>query len=189
MQLVAKSALQMLPCRRYSLDWSLSTFLSPFIRLFLSPPLKPCGYSTFLIIMQKVRFSPNLYTTAWHVLRNDLHDLRLKVQTGLSFCRWRCWGWVYKNQYQNEHQKAYLCGYGTCLIMMKHVSFSPNLYTTACQFNVMFLVTFNQIHRKWYRLIILFKYTDYPFSLPLPLFSTKRRIERKKRKRRKPGVR
>ncbi len=54
-----------------------STFLSPFIRLFLTPPLKPCGYFTFLIMMQKVPFSPNLYTTAWKVLRNDLHDLRL----------------------------------------------------------------------------------------------------------------
>jgi hypothetical protein len=32
---------------------------------FFSPsPLKPCGFSTFLIMMQKVPFSPNLYTTA-----------------------------------------------------------------------------------------------------------------------------
>jgi hypothetical protein len=36
------------------------------------------------------------------------------MQTGLSFCRWRCWGWVYKNQYQNEYQIAYPCGYCTC---------------------------------------------------------------------------
>jgi hypothetical protein len=26
--------------------------------------------------MKNVQFSPNLYTTAWHVLRNDLRDLR-----------------------------------------------------------------------------------------------------------------
>jgi hypothetical protein len=30
--------------------------------------------------MRKVPFSPNLYTTAWKVLRNDLHDLRLKCK-------------------------------------------------------------------------------------------------------------
>jgi hypothetical protein len=32
---------------------------------------------------------------------------------------WRCWGWVYKNQYQNEYQ-----------MNMEHFPFSPNLYTT-----------------------------------------------------------
>jgi hypothetical protein len=30
--------------------------------------------------MQNVPFSPNLYTTAWHLLCNDLHDLRLKCK-------------------------------------------------------------------------------------------------------------
>jgi hypothetical protein len=36
------------------------------------------------------------------------------------------------------------------LIMMKHVSFSPNLYTIACQFYVMFLVTFKREgHHVW----------------------------------------
>jgi hypothetical protein len=35
------------------------------------------------------------------------------------------------------------CGYWIpAWWMMKHVSFSPNLYTTICQFYVMFLVTF-----------------------------------------------
>jgi hypothetical protein len=88
MQWMTNSALQLIPCRRYSLDWSLSTFLLPFIRLFLTLPLKPCGYFTFLIMMQNFPFSPNLYTTAWHVLLNDLHDLRLKeMQTGFSFFR------------------------------------------------------------------------------------------------------
>jgi hypothetical protein len=52
-----------------------------------------------LIMMQKVPFSPNLYTTAWNVLRNDLHDLRLKCKLAFPSAGWRCWGWVYKNQY------------------------------------------------------------------------------------------
>ncbi|EFX87416.1 hypothetical protein DAPPUDRAFT_97041 [Daphnia pulex] len=38
---------------------------------------------------------------------------------------------VYKNQYQNEYQMAEPCGYCTCLIMMQHVQFSPNLCNTA----------------------------------------------------------
>jgi hypothetical protein len=38
--------------------------------------------------MLHVSFSPNLSAVAWHVLRNDFHDLRLKkMQTGLSFFR------------------------------------------------------------------------------------------------------
>ncbi len=56
--------MQLLTCWIYSLDWSLSTFLSPFIQFFLTPPLKPCGFFTFLIMKQHVSFSPNLYTTA-----------------------------------------------------------------------------------------------------------------------------
>ncbi len=45
---------------------------------FFSPtPLKPCGYFTCLIMMQHVSFSPSLYSTAWHVLRKDLRDLRV----------------------------------------------------------------------------------------------------------------
>jgi hypothetical protein len=37
------------------------------------------------------------------------------------------------------------CGYYTCLIMMKHVLFSPNLYTTALTvLHVMFTVTFKR---------------------------------------------
>jgi hypothetical protein len=102
--------------------------------------------------MKNVQFSPNLYTTAWHVLRNDLRDLRKWRKCKLAFpsLGWRCWGWVYKNQNKNEYQIAYPCGFCTCLIMMKHVSFSPNLYTTACQFYVMFLVTFKREgHRVW----------------------------------------
>jgi hypothetical protein len=116
-------------------DWSLSIFLSPFIRFFLTltSQLKPCGYFTYLIMMLHVSSSPNLYTTALTVLRNDLHDLRKWRKCKLAFpsvgCRW--WGWVYKNQNQNEYQMAEPCGYCTCLIMMKHVQFSPNLYATA----------------------------------------------------------
>jgi hypothetical protein len=82
--------------------------------------------------------------------RNDLHDLRLKCKLVFPSLGRRCWGWVYKNQYQNEYQIAYPCGYSTCLIMKQHVSFSPNLYTTACQFYVMFLVTFKrERHGNW----------------------------------------
>jgi hypothetical protein len=76
--------------------------------------------------------------------RNDLHDLRLKCKLAFPSAGRRFWGWVYKNQYQNEYQIAYPCGYSTCLIMLKNVSFSPNLFTTACQFYVMFLVTFKR---------------------------------------------
>jgi hypothetical protein len=37
------------------------------------------------------------------------------------------------------------CGYYTCLIIMKHVPFSPNLYTTALTvLHVMFTVTFKR---------------------------------------------
>jgi hypothetical protein len=65
-----------------------------------------------LIMMKNVQFSPNLYTTAWHVLRNDLRDLRKWRKCKLFFpsLGWRFWGWVYKNQYQNENQIAYPCG-------------------------------------------------------------------------------
>jgi hypothetical protein len=39
-------------------------FSFSFYTIFFSPsPLKPCGYSTFFIMMQNVPFSPNLYTT------------------------------------------------------------------------------------------------------------------------------
>jgi hypothetical protein len=37
------------------------------------------------------RFSPNLYTTAWQVLR------------AFPSAGCRCWGWVYNNQYKNEY--------------------------------------------------------------------------------------
>ncbi len=65
-------------------------------------------------MIQNVPFSPNLYTTAWNVFLNDLHDLRLKCKLAFPSLGRRCWGWVYKNQYQNEHQIAYPCGYCTC---------------------------------------------------------------------------
>ena len=72
-------------------------------------------------------------------------------ETGLSFCRLKLLGMgLQKPRYQNEYQMANPCGYCTCLIMMKHVSFSPNLYITACQFYVMFLVTFKpEGHTVW----------------------------------------
>jgi hypothetical protein len=43
------------------------------------------------------------------------------------------------------------CGYYTCLIMMKHVPFSPNLYTTALTvLHVMFTATFKREgHANW----------------------------------------
>jgi hypothetical protein len=59
------------------------------------------------------------------------------MQTGLSFFRLTLLGMGLqklksnKNQNQNEYQMAEPCGFCTCLIMMKHVQFSPNLYTTA----------------------------------------------------------
>jgi hypothetical protein len=95
-----------------------SPLVSPFIRFFFIPsPLKPCGYFTCLIMMRHVPFSLNLYTT-WHILRNhDLQKWRKMFFPSASRC---CWGWVYKNKFQNEYQMA-----------MQHVSFSPNLYTTA----------------------------------------------------------
>jgi hypothetical protein len=102
------------------------------------------------------------YPTAWHVLRNDLRDLRMWKTCKLAFpsAGWRCWGWVYKNQYQNEYQMVMAWGYYTCFIMMQHVSFSPNLYitarfspnldTTAWRFYGMIPVTFKREgHANW----------------------------------------
>jgi hypothetical protein len=58
------------------------------------------------------------------------------------------------------------CGFCTCLIMMTHVSFSPNLYTTACQFYVMFLVTFKREgHPIW---------TNWPTCLQVDLHAKNR---------------
>jgi hypothetical protein len=112
-------------CRLFSLFYT--TFSHP------DPSLKPWGFCTCLIMMLHVSFSPNLSAVTWHVLRNDLRDLRKWRKCKLAFpsLGWRCWGWVYKNQNQNEYQMAEPCGFCTCLIMMKHVQFSPNLYTTA----------------------------------------------------------
>jgi hypothetical protein len=68
------------------------------------PSLKPCGCCTCLIIKQSKHFpfSPNLYTTALTVLRNDLRNLRKWRTCKLAFpsAGWRCRGWVYKKQYQ-----------------------------------------------------------------------------------------
>jgi hypothetical protein len=48
--------------RLISIEFSLS-----FYTIFFSPsPLKPCGYSTCLIMIQHVSFSPILYTTTLH---------------------------------------------------------------------------------------------------------------------------
>jgi hypothetical protein len=126
---------------------------------FISSPLKPCGYCICLIMMRHVPFSPNLYTT-WHILRNDLRDLRKWRKMFFPSAGWRSWGWVYKNQYKNEYQMVMAYGYCTCLIMMQHVSFSPNLYTTArfspnlyttaWQFYEMIPVTFKREgHANW----------------------------------------
>jgi hypothetical protein len=119
-----------------------------FIRFFLSPsPLKPCWYCTCLIMMKHVPFSPNLSAVAWFVLCNDLRDLQAwrKCKLAFSSLGWRCGGWVYNNKYQNEYQMAEPCSYYTCLMIMKHVPISPNLYTTALTvLHVMFTVTFKR---------------------------------------------
>jgi hypothetical protein len=109
----------------------LSLLLYDFFLILTSSALPPWGYCTCLIMMKHVSFSPNLYTTAWHVLGNDLRDLRARRTGKLAFpsLGWRCWGWVYNNQYQNDFQTAEACGYCTCLIMLQHVPFSPNLYS------------------------------------------------------------
>ncbi len=54
-----------------------------------------------------------------------------KCKLAFPSAGWGCWGCVYNNQYQNEYQMVMACGYYTCLIMMQHVPFSPNLYTIA----------------------------------------------------------
>jgi hypothetical protein len=66
-------ALSEILTRLISITFSLSfytTFSHPY------PPLKPCGYCTFLIMMHNVRFSPNLYTTACQFLQNVSCDLQ-----------------------------------------------------------------------------------------------------------------
>ncbi len=100
--------------------------------------------------------------------RNDLHDLRLKCKLAFPSLGRRCWGRVYKNQYQNEYQIAYSCGFSTCLIMKQHVSFSPNLYTTACQFYVTFLVTFKR-ERHGNRPFSFFRLTLLGMGLQKPI--------------------
>jgi hypothetical protein len=55
-------------------------FSLAFYTIFSHPSSKPNSYFTFLIMKQNVPFSPNLYTNAWHLLRNDIHDLRLKCK-------------------------------------------------------------------------------------------------------------
>jgi hypothetical protein len=56
-----------------------------------------CGYCTCFIMLKHVPFSPNLYTTAWHVLLNDLRDLPFwkTCKLAIPSAGWRCWGWVY----------------------------------------------------------------------------------------------
>jgi hypothetical protein len=99
-------ALQLLPCRRCSLNWFTFAFSLSFYTIFWSPsPLKPCGYCSCLKMMKHVPFSPNLCTTVWYVLNNNLRDLRMWRKGGLPFpfAGWSFWGWVYNNQYQNEN--------------------------------------------------------------------------------------
>jgi hypothetical protein len=132
MKNATSNALQLLPCRRCSLDWYHLAFSLYFYTIFFSPsPPKPCGYSTCLIMVQHVSSSPSLSAFAWHVLRYVSRDLRKWRKWTFPSLGWWCWGWVYNNQNQNEYQMAEPCGYCTCLIMMQHVQFSPNLYTTA----------------------------------------------------------
>ncbi len=115
------SALQLLPCRWCSLYWCLRPLLSPFYTIFLSPsPLKFCGYCTCLIMMKHVPFSPNLYTTPWHVLRNDLRDLRKckDMRTAFTSAGWRCWGWVRTNIKMNTKWKCHECINGWALRLL-----------------------------------------------------------------------
>jgi hypothetical protein len=110
-ELILRRRMELLTCRRCSLDWFHSTGFNRLFTLFLydfflpSPP-KPCGYWTFLIMKQHVSFSPNLYTTARHVLRNDAPwpSSAKAIETGLFLSAGRrCWGWVYKT-HQNKYQ-------------------------------------------------------------------------------------
>ena len=152
---MTSSALHLL-CRICSLDWFSFTFFLSFYTIFFIPsPLKPWGYCICLIMMRHVPFSPNLYTT-WHILRNDLRDLR----------KWRKMffpsagdGSTTTNIKMNT-KWLLACGYCTCFIMMQHVSFSPNLYitarfspnldTTAWQFYGMIPVAFKREgHANW----------------------------------------
>jgi hypothetical protein len=78
------SALQLLPCLRCSLDWFSFTFSLSFYTICFSPlPLKPCGCSTCLIMMQNVR--PHPTSTPLH------GTFYVKIWPssvfGLSFCR------------------------------------------------------------------------------------------------------
>jgi hypothetical protein len=63
----------------------LSPFLSRYIRFFFLTLTSKALRVLYLLDNDAKRpSSPNLYTTAWHVLRKDLRDLRVTV---LSFCR------------------------------------------------------------------------------------------------------
>jgi hypothetical protein len=71
------------------------------------------------------------------------------MKNGLSFFRLTLLGMgLQKTKIKMNTKWLSLAAIVPALIMMKHVSFSPNLYTTACLFYVMFPMTFNQIHRK-----------------------------------------
>jgi len=79
-------------------------FLSPFIRFFDHPHLLSLAAIVAAWKWWNTSRS-HLYTTAWHVLCNDLRDLRMWRTGGLPFpfAGWSFWGWVYNNQYQNEN--------------------------------------------------------------------------------------
>jgi hypothetical protein len=132
MELGTNSALQLLPCRKCALDWFISPFLSPFIRLFLTLTSEALRLLYLLDNEATRSFSPNLYITAWHVLRKNHRDLRARrkdMQTGLSFCRLTSlMGMGLKQTKSKWIPNGYLT---------KHVPFSPNLYTTAEERNVL----------------------------------------------------
>jgi hypothetical protein len=72
------SALQLLPCRRCSLDWlSFAFSLSFYTIFFLTLTSKALRVLYLLDNDAKRPSSPILYTIAWHVLRKDLRDLRV----------------------------------------------------------------------------------------------------------------
>ncbi len=123
--LVTNSAQQLFPCRRCSLNWLQTPFLSSFIRLFLTLThlLSLWGYCTCLIKMQHVSSSPNLYPVAWHVLRYYLRDLRVwrKCKPAFSSLGWHCWGWVYNSTNTKIKINTNYCA---CLISSNSISIS-----------------------------------------------------------------
>jgi hypothetical protein len=84
------------------------------------------------------------------------------MQTGLSFFRLTLLGMgLQKPKIKMNTKWLSLAAIVPALIKMKPLSFSPNLYTIACQFYVMFLLTFKREgHPVW---------TNWPTCLQVDL--------------------